>query len=70
VNQPYESMGKIPAIETDACLGCGICIDICPEVFSLIESIGKALVVNPDGCPESRVEEAMESCPVNCIHWE
>jgi len=63
-------MERIPVIEGEDCVGCGSCLEICPEVFTLNEALGKALVINPQGCPESRIEEAIEICPVNCIHWE
>jgi ferredoxin len=70
VNRVGEPAGKIPVIETNACLGCGVCVDLCPEVFSLIESLGIAVVVNPDGCPRDRIEEAMASCPAHCLNWD
>ncbi|MEW6184916.1 MAG: ferredoxin [Thermodesulfobacteriota bacterium] len=63
-------MDPIPYIETEDCVGCGSCLEICPEVFSLNESIDKALVINPTGCSQEKIEEAMEICPVHCIHWE
>ena len=63
-------MTRTPEINFDDCIGCGACVDVCPEVFSLNESIGKVLVLNPQGCPEIRMQEAMDLCPVHCIHWE
>ena len=60
----------IPDIELDECIGCGSCVEICPEVFVLNESLEKAQVINPEGCPEDKIEEAMEICPVHCIHCE
>jgi len=63
-------MAPIPVIETEECIGCGSCVDLCPEVFILNESIEKALVVNPEGCPEEKISEAIDLCPVKCMHWE
>jgi len=63
-------MGPIPAIEIDDCIGCGGCIEICPEGFILNDSIAKAQVINPEGCSQEEIEEAMAICPVHCIHWE
>jgi ferredoxin len=63
-------MESLPVIETEDCVGCGSCVDICPEVFILNESIEKAQVVNPEGCDQEKINEAIEICPVNCIHWE
>ncbi|MDP2046838.1 MAG: ferredoxin, partial [Deltaproteobacteria bacterium] len=42
---------------------------ICPEVFTVNESLGFAQVMNPSGAPEDKIQEAIEACPVNCIHW-
>ena len=61
---------RIPFVDTDACISCGACVDVCPEVFVLNESLGYALVINPYGSDEDKVQEAMDICPVNCIHWE
>jgi ferredoxin len=63
-------MARIPVIETDDCVGCGSCVEICPEVFVLNESIEKAQVINPEGSSEEKIDEAITICPVNCLHWE
>jgi ferredoxin len=63
-------MDSIPVIETEDCVGCGSCVEICPEMFVLNDSIEKAQVINPRGCSVEKTEEAMEICPVHCIHWE
>lgn len=63
-------MSSIPVIETEDCVGCGSCVEICPLVFVLNESLEKAQVINFSGCTEEEIDEAIETCPVNCIHWE
>lgn len=63
-------MGKSVYIDQEECIGCGTCQEICPEVFELDEETGKAIVIQAEGGPEDLIEEAMESCPVSCIHWE
>jgi ferredoxin len=30
----------------------------------------KSVVYNPKGAPETKIEQAMDSCPVACIHWQ
>ena len=60
---------KVPVIDEEACIGCGACEEICPEVFRMNESLGFALVVNPGGADADKIEEVMEACPVNCIFW-
>ena len=61
---------KVYTIDEDECIGCGTCAEICPEVFSLNEKTDKAEIINPAGAPEDKIEEAIEACPVECIHWE
>jgi ferredoxin len=31
---------------------------------------GKAEVFDPDGAPAEQIQEAIDGCPVSCIHWE
>lgn len=52
-------------IDEDECIGCGSCEEICAEVFKLNEDTEKA-----EGGPEDLIEEAMETCPAECIYWE
>lgn len=57
-------------INTDACIGCGVCMQVCPDVFKLDEEEGKGTVLNPN-YPEEDVDcvkEAIESCPIGCIN--
>lgn len=53
------------------CIGCGMCIDICPEVFVYNDeglSSVKSQEVN-DSLKDS-VVEAQEACPVDAIETE
>ena len=61
-------MAKEPIIEQHECVGCGNCEEICPEVFHLNDD-GVAEVYHPEGAAEDRIQEAIDSCPVECISW-
>ena len=63
-------MSKRVVIDSQECMGCETCVELCSEVFSFNEAEGKAEVILPEGGPEDCIEEAMASCPVECIHWE
>mgnify|MGYP005847623191 CR=1 FL=1 len=63
-------MSKTVSIDTEECIGCASCVEICPEVFELDESEEKAKVIKPEGGPEDLIQEAIDTCPVSCIHWE
>ncbi len=63
-------MARSILIDQEECIGCGTCEEICPEVFRLNDKTQKAEVIDPEGAPEGRIEEAIEACPVECIHWE
>ncbi len=62
-------MTKQPYVDQDSCIGCGLCASIVPTVFRLNEQ-NLSEVHNPAGAPEEKIQEAIDSCPVACIHWE
>ena len=63
-------MGKRVVIDKDECTGCESCVELCDEVFAFNEDEEKAEVIKPEGGPEDCIEEAIESCPSECISWE
>jgi ferredoxin len=54
-------------IDRDACIGCGSCVEIAPEVFRLDDE-EKAIVLDEQGAEEEIVIRAAESCPVEAIY--
>jgi ferredoxin len=63
-------MQKRVYIDEEECIGCQSCTEICPEVFQMRADGEKAEVVSFEGCPEELIQEAIDTCPVSCIHWE
>ncbi|NOY68288.1 MAG: ferredoxin [Deltaproteobacteria bacterium] len=63
-------MSKKVYIETDECVGCGSCVELCPEEFGFDDEVEKAFVRTPEGGSEQCIDEAIEACPVECIHRE
>lgn len=54
-------------VDSTICIGCGLCPDICPEVFEMDDAIAKVKIdpVPPDA--EESCKEAADSCPVSAI---
>lgn len=55
-------------VDQDVCIGCGLCVSIVSEVFRMNDA-GVSEVHNQAGSTRAKIQEAMDSCPVNCIHW-
>ncbi len=62
-------MARIPYVDQDACISCGLCVDTAPEVFRLTDD-NLAEVYDPAGASEQKIQEAIDGCPVNCIYWQ
>lgn len=59
-------------VNKDACIGCGACRALCPEVFDIDEE-GLATVIKEDNLTSEEVEnatDAMEGCPTAAISKE
>ncbi|MDA8388582.1 MAG: ferredoxin [Nitrospiraceae bacterium] len=57
-----------PKIDPEKCIGCGNCEGVCPVVFHLDEQLGKAIVLDPEGCEFAGCcEAAAENCPQGAI---
>ena len=62
-------MARTVVIDRDECISCGACVDTCPDVFRMNDD-NLAEVYDAEGASEEEIEEAIDSCPVTCIHWE
>ena len=58
------------SIDEEECIGCGSCVELCPEVFNMNEDKEMAEVILSEGGPKECIEEAIDTCPVSCIHWQ
>lgn len=51
------------------CIGCRHCAHVARNTFYIEPDYGRARVVRQDGDSEDRIQEAIDTCPVDCIHW-
>lgn len=60
---------KAVYVDEIACIGCGHCTYVARNTFFLEDDYGKARVMQQQGDPFAIIQEAIETCPVDCIHW-
>ncbi|VXD16364.1 Ferredoxin [Planktothrix serta PCC 8927] len=51
------------------CIGCKHCSHVARNTFFIQEDYGRARVFRQDGDTSALIQEAIDTCPVNCIHW-
>jgi ferredoxin len=49
---------------------CGLCVDICPEIFEMPDDLAVVKSGANFGEYEVEIMEAADSCPVEVIHYE
>lgn len=57
-------------VDEETCIGCGLCVEDCPEVFEMNDDKARVKV---DEVPEEVLEsckETAEDCPVEAIQME
>ncbi|XP_044503338.1 chaperone protein dnaJ C76, chloroplastic isoform X2 [Mangifera indica] len=55
-------------VDEFSCIGCKNCANVASAVFAIEEEFGRARVYSQCGNPQL-VQQAIDSCPVDCIHW-
>lgn len=61
-----EEKGKPrPVINASLCIGCGSCVDVCPELGTLALQSGKAILQHPERCTGHA--QCVTACPTSAI---
>jgi ferredoxin len=60
-------MAKTVWVDREACISCGLCVSLVPEVFRFED--GKSQAYNQAGAPEQKIQECVDGCPVGAIYW-
>lgn len=61
-------MSKGAVVNDDTCIGCGLCVQLCPKVFAMQDN-GKSKAVSPNGDDDGNIQAAVDACPVQAITW-
>jgi len=56
-------------VDEAACIGCQYCVHVATNTFIVDEDLGRARVIRQNGDDLEVVQEAMDTCPVDCMHW-
>ncbi|BAQ65179.1 ferredoxin [Geminocystis sp. NIES-3709] len=56
-------------VDEVTCIGCKNCVHVAPNTFYIEDNYGRSRVYNQDGDTEEIIQEAIDTCPVDCIHW-
>lgn len=57
-------------VDREGCIGCGMCANICPEVFRMGEDGKSEVYSEPDSSTIHTANQAAEDCPVSVIEVE
>ena len=65
--------GKLRAkavwVDQQSCIGCRYCANVATNTFVVIQETGRCRAFRQDGDSEDRIQEAIDTCPTDCIHW-
>jgi len=64
-----ELREKAVWVDESACIGCQYCVHVATNTFFVDEDYGRARVIRQNGDNLEVVQEAMDTCPVDCMHW-
>lgn len=56
-------------VDEITCIGCKHCAHVARNTFYIETDYGRSRVVRQDGDAEEIIQEAIDTCPVDCIHW-
>jgi ferredoxin len=56
-------------VDETTCIGCLNCAHVARNTFYIEPDYGRSRVIRQDGDSPELVQEAIDTCPVDCIHW-
>jgi ferredoxin len=56
-------------VDEAVCIGCRYCAHVACNTFIIEPNLGRSRAIRQNGDSSERIQEAIETCPVDCIHW-
>lgn len=56
-------------VDEVTCIGCKHCAHVARNTFYIEPDYGRSRVIRQDADSEEVIQEAIDTCPVDCIHW-
>ena len=79
-NEDFKLSGRDPVlggklrenavwVDERKCIGCTYCSSVATNTFAMEPEQGRARAFRQDGDSEELIQEAIDTCPVDCIEW-
>ena len=79
-NQDFQLSGRDPVlggklrekavwVDERKCIGCTYCSSVATNTFAMEPEQGRARAFRQDGDSDELIQEAIDTCPVDCIEW-
>ena len=79
-NEDFELSGRDPVlggklrekavwVDERKCIGCTYCSSVATNTFAMEPEQGRARAFRQDGDSDELIQEAIDTCPVDCIDW-
>ena len=56
-------------VDEAVCIGCRYCAHVAVNTFVVEPHWGRSRAIRQDGDSTELIQEAIDTCPVDCIHW-
>ena len=56
-------------VDESICIGCRYCAHVAANTFVVEPHLGRSRAIRQDGDSTECIQEAIDTCPVDCIHW-
>ncbi len=56
-------------VDEATCIGCRYCSNVASNTFVIEQTFGRSRAIRQDGDRTEIIQEAIDTCPVDCIHW-